>query len=273
MRPHRSAAISIALAVLLVAAPAAAQQAADTAAAHLVRISQALMDAVATGDTAVWNRWLAGDGVFTDENGRTRTNAEVIAELGPLPPGYAGHIRVTNPRVAAAGETAVLSYDAMEDLTLHGQRLDTQFHGTDTFVRRGGAWRLIGQQVQVLPAELRPVPVDPAAFDALAGTYELGPGVRYTVAREGARLMGRRGDRAAEELLPLGCDRFFRRGNPRGERFFVRDAAGRVTAMIDRRDNEDLLWAPGPGTVSHPTRHCRDRGPHPLLTPGPIQLA
>ncbi len=242
MRPQRFAATALCFASALAAAPAAAQQPADSTAAPLVRISQALMDAVATGDTAVWKRWLAPDGVFTDENGRTRTKAEVIAELGPLPAGYVGHIRVANPRVALAGDVAVLSYDAMEDLTLYGQRLDTHFHGTDTFVLRDGAWRVIGQQVQVLPAELRPVPVDPATFDALAGTYELGPGVRYTVARDGARLMGRRGDRPAEELLPLGCNRFFRRGSPRGERFFVRDAAGRVTGMIDRRDNEDLLW-------------------------------
>jgi len=243
MRPQRFAATALSLAATLAAAPSAAQQAAaDSTAAQLVRISQALMDAVAPGDTAVWNRWLADDGVFTDENGRTRTKAQVIAELGPLPPGYVGHIRVTNPRAAVAGETAVLSYDAMEDLTLFGQRLDTHFHDTDTFVRRGGAWRLIGQQVQVLPAELHPVAVDPATFDALVGTYELGPGVRCTVARDGARLMGRRGDRPAEELLPLGNDRFFRHGNPRSERFFVRDAAGRVTGMIDRRDNEDLLW-------------------------------
>lgn len=232
----------LALAAVLTASPARAQQPADSATAQLARIAQALMDAVAPGDTATWNRWLAADGLFTDENGRTRTRAEVLAELGPLPPGYVGHIRVANPRAVVAGETAVLSYDALEDLTLYGQRLDTRFHSTDTFVRRGGEWRMVGQQVQVLPAELRPVAVDPASFDALAGTYELGSGVTIEVRREGGRLMAQRTGRPAEELLPIGRDRFVRRGSPRGERFFVRDAAGRVTSMVDRRDNLDLVW-------------------------------
>lgn len=238
----RRPAVAAVLASALAAAPGRAQQPADSITARLVRISQALMDAVAPGDTATWNHWLAADGVFTDENGRTRTRAEVLAELGPLPPGYVGHIRVANARAAVAGETAVLSYDAMEALTLHGQRLDTRFHSTDTFVRRGGEWRMIGQQVQVIPAELRPVTVDPATFDALAGTYELAPGVTIEVRREGARLMARRSGRAAEELLPIGGDRFVRRGAPRGERFFPRDASGRVTFMVDRRDNLDVVW-------------------------------
>ena len=274
----RIAAVVAAATAALAASPARAQQPADSTTAQLARIAQALMDAVATGDTATWNRWLAADGVFTDENGRTRTKAEVVGELGPLPPGYVGHIRVTNPRAAVAGETetAVLSYDAMEDLTLYGQRLDTHFHSTDTFIRRAGEWRMIGQQVQVLPGELRPVTVDPSTFDALVGTYELGTGVTIEVRREGGRLMAQRsgrpaddskwihedadlrvptqawvhrarylgpkGRRPAEELLPIGGDRFVRRGAPRGERFFTRDAAGRVTAMVDRRDNLDLVW-------------------------------
>src|SRR5215213_3872430 len=103
MRPIRSASAAILLAAVFVAVPAAAQQPADSTTAQLVRISQALMDAIAPGDTATWNRYLAADGVFTDENGRTRTKAEVLAELGPLPAGYVGHIRVTNPRAAVAG--------------------------------------------------------------------------------------------------------------------------------------------------------------------------
>lgn len=242
MGMSRFAFVAIVITTAFAAVPGAAQQPADSTTAELVRISQALMDAVAPGDTATWNRWLAADGLFTDENGRTRTRAEVLAELGPLPPGYVGHIRVANARAAVAGETAVLSYDAMEELTLYGQRLDTRFHSTDTFVRRDGGWRLIGQQVQVIPAELRPVAVNPATFDALVGTYELGPGVTIEIRRGADRLIAQRTGRAPEELLPLGCDRFFRRGAPRGERFFVRDAAGRVMGMVDRRDNLDLLW-------------------------------
>ncbi|HEX6536847.1 MAG TPA: DUF4440 domain-containing protein [Gemmatimonadaceae bacterium] len=216
---------------------ASAERSADS----LAVIAQALLDAVGSGDTAVWTRYLADDGLFVDENGEIHTKRELVARIHPLPPGLDGELCVSAPRLVVSGSTAVLTYDALERETVYGQTLRTHYHTTDTYVNRGGAWRLFASHTAVLPSEHTAVAPPPTLGDYV-GRYELAPGVTYTVTRDGAHLYGQRGDRPREELLPLGGDRFFRRGAPRGERIFRRDARGRVDAMIDRRDNNDLVW-------------------------------
>jgi hypothetical protein len=209
---------------------------------ELARIAQRLLDAVATGDTATWAAYLDTDGIFTDEDGNMRDRPRVLAELRPLPPAITGQICVSDPRASVHGDVAVLSYDAMETASLYGQVLHTHYHTSDTYTRRGGHWFLLASQTAVMPSEHTAVPVSAAVLDDFVGKYVLSPGVEYLVQRDGAHLYGQRAGGQREELLPLGADRFFRTGAPRGERIFRRDVAGRVDAMLDRRDNNDLVW-------------------------------
>src|ERR1044071_8802860 len=57
---------------------------------ELVRIIQSLMDAVAVGDKAVWERHVADDLIDTDENWRVLTKREVLADFGARAKGYNG---------------------------------------------------------------------------------------------------------------------------------------------------------------------------------------
>lgn len=208
----------------------------------LKRAMQEMVDAVAAGDTTVWSRYLAPECLYTDEEGNTSTKRELLVDWHPLPSAYHGTIRLEHPRVVIVGETAVLTTELKEVLELYDQRLETRFHSTSTWVRKLDGWRMIAGQNSVLPSDHKEVDVDPASFDAYVGKYSLAPEVTYSVAREGKKLYGERSGRPKEELFPLGGDRFFRRGANRGEKVFVRDAQGRVTQMIDRRDNNDLIW-------------------------------
>jgi hypothetical protein len=61
-------------------------------------------------------------------------------------------------------------------------------------------------------------------------------------AREGDKLFGQRTGRAREELLPLYEDVLYRKGVWRGEKVFERDANGRIIKLLDRRENNDLVW-------------------------------
>jgi hypothetical protein len=231
--------------------------------AALTRTTQALLDGIGTGDTAVWRRALAPDAVLGDENGVVRRPDAVLAGLGPLPPGFEGTIRLADPVLRLAGGLAVLSYDALEHETIHGQRLATRYHTTDTWtcVADGGGkrrvgeasehsgsdalaagWRLVASQTAVIPSEHVAAAVDSVVLRAYVGTYALADGIEYAVSARDGQLEGRRAGRPPEALFPLGCDRFFRRGATRGERVFRRGADGRVDAMIDRRDNNDLVW-------------------------------
>ena len=78
-------------------------------------------------------------------------------------------------------------------------------------------------------------------LDEYVGTYEVSPGVTETLTREGNRLYSKRDGRMRAELIPEVPDLFFRRG-AEGRGLFRRDGAGKVDALIERRNNEDVVW-------------------------------
>ena len=68
------------------------------------------------------------------------------------------------------------------------------------------------------------------------------PQVTYTITREGDKLFGQRTGSAKEELLPICKDTLYRKGIWRGEKMFERDGQSKVVRMLDRRENNDLVW-------------------------------
>ena len=211
--------------------------------ARLKTATQELLDAIAPGDRAVWERHLAEGSVYADEEGRVLTKEELLKELNPLPAGYVGTIRMGDTKSLVQDNVVVLSHRDREELELYGQKLVTYFHMTNTWARqKDGRWRLVATQVMAIPNERKPAAVAPKSLDAYVGQYRIAPQVTYTITREGGRLFGQRTGRAREELLPLCTDVFYRKGVWRGEKVFERDARGRVVRMLDRRENNDLVW-------------------------------
>lgn len=209
---------------------------------ELISIAQQLLDAVASGDKAVWEKYVADDLIYTDENWRILTKKQLIDSLGPLPKGYSGSIRIANVQSRINPDAAVLSYRALEEEYVFGQRISPTYLATDTYFKREGRWQLISSHVTVLPGERKPIAVNPKFYKSIVGEYELTPGIRYSIILESDKLMGQRSGRAKEELLPADENTFFPKGTTRGEKVFVRDASGRVTTMLDRRENNDLVW-------------------------------
>jgi uncharacterized protein DUF4440/uncharacterized protein DUF3471 len=228
--------------LLTLFAPGATAEADPAVASELKRATQELMSAVAGGDWAVWDRYLDDSIVYTAEDGRTLTKRELKEDMKPLPPGYAGSIEVESAVVRQYGDTAVVSHEELEKQEVFGQKLVSHYHVTDTWIRRGGRWRLVASQVLVRLQDPAPASVDPKVFDAYVGRYDLSPSVAFTVTREGDKLFGQRGGRAKQLLLPETDTVFFTPGAPRTRKLFVRDASGRVDRMIDRRDGRDLVW-------------------------------
>lgn len=247
----RFASLSIVALLVVASLPRAAAESipgqASTAAADATQrriegLSQELLDAITYGRPEVWQRILHPRALIADEEGKVYTKEQIVAEIRPLPAGYEGDLRIDKARFSLDGDVAVLSYDTPESLKLHGQILYTLFRATDVYLRVDGDWKLFAKQTQVIPGELAAAGVDAATYDDYVGRYELDADAALVVTREGDRLYGQRDARPKDELLPIGGDRFVRKGNPRGERFFRRDAGGKVDALVDRRDNEDLIW-------------------------------
>ena len=181
-------------------------------------------------------------GLFADEEGMVRTGAALLEEVRPLPAGYVGKLEMREPHARITGDVGVVTYAIAERLDLFGQRLDTRYHTTDVYQRTAGAWRLIASHTSVIPSELPRIALPPGARGRLCRALPSGrrPGGAGPPRRgsPGVRARGTPGAGAgADRRRSLRAGRPPARGAP-----LQADAAGRVDAFVDRRDNNDLVW-------------------------------
>jgi hypothetical protein len=208
---------------------------------ELVRRTQELLDAFATGDRTAWKVYLADDVMFFDERGKNMDKGAFLAALQPLPSGYTGSIKVVGATARFAPGVAILGYDGDETETVFGQKLHARYHMTDTWVYRKSQWKIIASQTLRYYEDPAKGNVAESLLNDYAGAYELAPAQTIIVTRLAGKLYARRGAGQPTELLPESPDVFFRAG-VEGRRLFHRDASGHVDALIDRRNNEDLIW-------------------------------
>jgi len=82
--------------------------------------------------------------------------------------------------------------------------------------------------------------IDLKKFAVFSGTYEMAPGQTRRIFSEGESLYVERNGKR-EQLLPEGSEIFFRKG-VEGRILFRYADSGKVDALIDRRNNEDVVW-------------------------------
>ena len=207
---------------------------------ELMRRTQELYDAVAAGNQAPWKQYFADDCIFSDEKGRTMDKNKLVADITPLPTGYSGVIKLEHVQSRIYDDVAVLSYDANEGETIFGQNLSARYHITDTWLRRNGSWQIVASQAHRYYEDPAPGKADPKKFADFIGTYELASGqIRTVLSEDGSLFVERNGKK--DQLLPETSDLFFRRGIE-GRILFRYDKNGKVDALIDRRNNEDVVW-------------------------------
>jgi hypothetical protein len=213
----------------------------DITETELVRRTQELFDAVSAGNQTPWKTYFAEDCMYFDEKGRSMDKTALIADVTPLPPGYSGSITMGKVQSHMEGNVAILSYDMNEKETIFGQNLTARYHATDTWLRRNGNWQIIAGQVLRYYEDPAPGKADVASFAGYAGTYELAPAVTLTISTDGSQLYRQRGAHPKETLIPEATDIFFRKG-VEGRILFRHADSGKVDSLIDRRNNEDVVW-------------------------------
>jgi hypothetical protein len=207
---------------------------------ELVRRTQELYDAIISGNQAPWRKYFADDSIFADEKGRTMDKAKLMADITPLPAGYSGAIKLEHVQSRVYDNVAILSYDANETETIFGQSLSARYHITDTWLRRDGNWQIIASQAHRYYEDPAVGKADPKKFPDFIGSYELAPGQTRTVIAEGDSLFVERNGKK-DQLFPETAEVFFRKG-VEGRILFRYDKNGKVDALIDRRNNEDVIW-------------------------------
>lgn len=232
----------IVMSVCLLAGIASPLRAAESTSGTLQRATQALVDAVAPGERAVWEHY--SDAVFTyvTEDNEVKTRAQVLEDLKPLPPGSTGWILVEQFRCADFGAFAVTTYVMNEHETVEGHELRARYRGSDTWRHTAGGWRLVAAQVYAIPQDPPRADLPAARLADYEGLYSLSPATRQTIRREGDHLVVERAGREPQLLLPESGDVFFSPGRPRTRRIFTRASDGRVSGFADRREGTDLVW-------------------------------
>ena len=82
--------------------------------------------------------------------------------------------------------------------------------------------------------------IDLKKFGDFVGTYELAPDQTRSVTAEGENLFVERKGKK-EQLFPETSDLFFRKG-VEGRILFRYDDHGKIDSLVDRRNNEDVVW-------------------------------
>jgi hypothetical protein len=208
---------------------------------ELARRAQELSNAVAVGDRAPWKKYFADDCIYFDEKGRTMGKEALIADITPLPKGYSGTITMRKVQSRIEKDVAILSYDLDETENVFGQAMTARYHETDTWMRRNGEWKIVASQVLRYYQDPAAGTVNARELKDYVGRYELAPGETLTISQEGKQLFRQRDGKPKAELIPEADAIFFRRG-VEGRTLFRRAANGKVDALIDRRNNQDLVW-------------------------------
>ena len=217
------------------------EQKRDISKEELLRRTQELFDSVAIGNQTPWKKYFADDCMYFDETGRNMNKSALVGTIVALPTGYTGSIKVRSAQSHIEGNVAILSYDLDENESIYGQSMTARYHGTDTWLRRNSEWQIIAGQIFRYYEDPSPVTINPAHYRDYVGTYQVAPGVTLQIFAESGQLYRRRGEGPKEILSPEVTDVFFRKG-VEGRLLFRRAKNGNVDALIDRRNNEDVVW-------------------------------
>lgn len=206
---------------------------------------QALLDAIAPGDRAVWDRLLTQDAIYVDENGKVLRRDKFLAVLKPLPAGSSGHIDIVEYEATIHGNVALVIHKDDERENYHGIALRADYLMSETWVRDGADWRLAMVHAYVVAKDPPAIQSSAKALDEYAGRYRAAADLAYVIRRDGDRLIGERQGLPPVTFAQEAADVFFVAGQPRDRKIFRRDANNSIVDFVDRREGEDLVFIRG----------------------------
>jgi hypothetical protein len=207
---------------------------------ELKEIVQKRVDAESNRDITYLSRAYADELSIASPEGRIASKEVALVNMKRTSESIKRLFRLEQVRVRVIGDTAVVT--GIKNIVVQISNQDDKYivRFTDTYVRRQGNWQLLATHSSLIPPERQAARVDPKIYDAYVGEYELGPGLIFTVTRDGDRLMTRASgmpDRI--ELLPESETTFFYRGS-NGSVIFHKDTTGKVTHMAFKDQGQEM---------------------------------
>jgi hypothetical protein len=222
---------------------ATASSAGDDAVSALLKLqTQAFSDAGQRGDMTVMARYLDADVLFTNEDGSVSGRRDLLSG-GPAATqkGISQTITVTNWVLHRSGDVAVAGFVDDQVIHYHGQVLNYKYRSTETWIKRGAAWKMIASQTIALQKDPPTVILPSDELNDYVGTYAVAPGFTVRISRNGNALASSTNGGKTVPLEAEVRDVFFTPGLPRTRKIFRRDASGHVTGYVGRREGRDLV--------------------------------
>jgi ketosteroid isomerase-like protein len=208
----------------------------------LKRQTQEFSDAGKAGDAAAMDRLLDPDVVFTNENNEASTKKDLVSSAKPPAGGVKSSIQVTNWHLQQFGDVAVGRFVDVLTQDFHGQTLHAEFFSTETWKKEQDGWKMIASQTTQVPHDPPGVTLSTKLLDEYAGTYSAGPDFSFVFTRKGGDLFAAcGGGKPTLQKVEL-ADVLFTPGTPRTRKIFQRDAKGKITSFLYRRDGSDIVF-------------------------------
>ena len=216
--------------------------AAEDVSALLKKQTEALSDAGQKGDGATMAKMLDDDVVFFNEGGDQATKKDMAAPGVPPTKGVSVKMTVQDWHCVVHGNVAVASFIDDQQMDFHGQPFHAKYRSVETWMKEGNDWRMIGSETIALQDDPAAVALPPKALDDYVGTYASSPDTKFVFTRKGGDLMASLDGGPATLQKAELRDVFFTPGRSRFRKIFLRDANGRVTAFVNRREGHDILF-------------------------------
>lgn len=239
---HRMIWLLAGLTLMTALASQAAAPSSEDVAVVLQRQTQELLDAIAPGTKAVWERYLGPQATYTTEEGTVQTRAELVDQIQPMPKAVSGNIKVIDFKATVHDSVAITTYVADEHENYHGHALHCQYRSTDTWLRTPAGWRLIGGQIMALRTDPPAIQLTKQQLEEYIGRYTLTPEISYEIRRAADGLEGQQTGHKVESLRAEVADVLFVPGKTRYRKVFQRGPDGHITGFADRREAWDLIW-------------------------------
>jgi hypothetical protein len=204
---------------------------------------QEMSDAIASGDVAVWDKYIDANVIYAEEDDSYKGKAILLKEIVPLPKGLSGEIKIDLLSYYEDGDTAVALFRQNETEHYFGQTIFAKYLTNTTWKKRADGWKLIAGQVLAEKTDPPAIALPPGELAQYVGTYKLKDSASiYRLTLENGILIGTRDSRKPATWNAEASDVFFIKGDPRIRKIFQHDASGKITGFVERRESWDVVW-------------------------------
>jgi len=204
---------------------------------------QELSNAIASGNAAVWNKYLDANVIFAEEDDSYKGKAGMLKEIVPLPKGLSGRIAVELLSYHEDADVAVALFRQNETEHYFGQTIYAKYLASTTWKKRSDGWKLIAEQVLAEKTDPPAIALPASQLAQYAGTYRLkNSQAIYTLTLKDGKLTGTRLGRKPVRWNAEAADVFFVPGDPRIRKIFRRDSSGKITGFVEHRESWDIVW-------------------------------